>query len=248
MSRIFERRIRPPYDGSVALPPTERPAARPGVSDAAERYLEAIFYIEGEGEAVRAARLADWLGVSPPTIAAGIGRLVRDGLIRLGPGRTLELTKAGRAHAAGIVRRHRIAERWLTDVLGFDWLRADVEASRLEHAMSAEVADRLHELIGRPATCPHGNTIPGTDAKRGPEQELGRLAPGRSARLRRISEVAEREAPELLRFLADSGFTLGGRIQMVEASPGAGTVTVRVGGRRVSMSTEVARKIWVDAA
>lgn len=223
------------------------PAGGPDVSNAVERYLEAIFYIDGEGEVVRASRLADWLGVSQPTVAAGIGRLVRDGLIRSGPGRALQLTAAGRAVAAAIVRRHRIAERWLTDVLRFDWLVADREASRLEHGMSMEVADRLHALIGRPSTCPHGNSIPGVGAKPRRERELAKLAPGEVAHLRRVSEVAEREAPDLLGFLSESGFTLGGKVEMVEASPGAGTVTVRVSGRRVSMSSEVARRIWVDA-
>ncbi len=222
-------------------------SSAPAVSDAAERYLEAIFYIEGEGETPRAARLAEWLDVSAPTIAAGVARLSRDGLIRTGPGRALELTPAGRDVAAGIVRRHRIAERWLTDVLKLDWLRADVEASRLAHAMSMDVADRLHVLIGRPATCPHGNAIPGVRGKRPPQRELASVPVGRRARLRRVSEVAEHEAPELLRFLAENGFTLGGRVDVAAADPGAGTITVRVAGRAVALSTEVARKIWVDA-
>lgn len=217
------------------------------VSDTVERYLEAIFYIGGEGEIVRASRLADWLGVSQPSAGAAIGRLVRDGMLKVGTGRELALTAKGRAVAASIVRKHRIAERWLADVLKFDWLSADVEASRLSHGMSMEVADRLHQLIGRPPTCPHGNPIPGVVAKRRPERVLATLRPGESSRLRRVSEVAEHEAPDLLRFLAENRFKLGGRIAMLDASPGAGTVTVQVEGRRVSMSSAVARKIWVEA-
>ncbi|MBM4420191.1 MAG: metal-dependent transcriptional regulator [Chloroflexi bacterium] len=217
------------------------------VSDTVERYLEAIFYIDGEGEVVRASRVADWLGVSQPTTGAAIQRMIRDGMLRLGAAKELELTKRGRDLAGEIVRRHRIAERWLVDVLKMDWLEADVEAGRLEHGMSAAVADRLHDLLGRPSTCPHGNPIPGAAGKRRPERMLASLAPGESAALLRVSEVAEREAPDLLRFLGESGFTLNGRIEVVGHSRGAGTVTVKVGGRRVSMSSEVARRIWVEA-
>ena len=218
-----------------------------GPSDTIARYLEAMFYIDGEGEVVRAARLAEWLAVSQPTVAAALRRMARDGLIDSAPTKELSLTAKGRVAAAEIVRKHRIAERWLVDALGFDWLPADEEASRLEHGLSLRVADRLHELIGRPRTCPHGNPIPGVpeDGKR--ERSLASLQPGDRAPLRRISEVAEHEVPDLLRFLGNHGFALGGVIEMVEFSKGAGTITVQVAGRRVSMSTDVAGKIWVEA-
>jgi len=224
-------------------------AGRAGVSEAASRYLEAIFYIEGEGETARPARLAEWLGVAQPTITAGLARLTRDGLIRMGPGRAVQFTPEGRRAAETIVRKHRIAERWLTDMLHLDWLEADIEASRLEHAMSVDLAERLYTLIGKPETCPHGNAIPGVaQTRRRAQRALASLQPGDTARLRRISEVAEHEAPDLLRFLSRSGFSLGGEIELIDASAGAGTVTVRVSGGSVSMSSEVAKKIWVDAA
>jgi DtxR family transcriptional regulator, Mn-dependent transcriptional regulator len=210
------------------------------------RYLEAIFYIDAEGETVRASRLADWLGVSQATVAAGVRRMVKQGLISLSPQKEITLTATGRDHAAQIVRRHRIAERWLTDVLGFDWLKADEEASRLEHGISTDVADRLHELIGRPRTCPHGNPIPGADPVPGKERALATLAPGERSRIRRISEVAEHETPELLSFLARHGIRIGKDVETVEVSRGAGTVTVRVDGTETPMSLEVAGKIWID--
>ena len=109
-----------------------------------------------------------------------------------------------------------------------------------------DVANRLHALLGKPATCPHGNPIPGVNAERRPERMLATLRAGEHARLQRVSEVAEHDAPDLLRFLTEHGFTLGGRIEMLEASRGADTVTVKVAGRRVSLSNEVARKIWVE--
>lgn len=226
-----------------------RTDALTAVSETVERYLEAIYYIDGEGLPVRGAHLADWLGVAPPTVAAALQRMMRDGLVEANPSKDVSLTPAGRRLAANVVRRHRIAERWLVDVLKFDWLSADQEASRLAHALSDEVANRLLEHIGRPSTCPHGNPIPGVDgtAASRPERPLSSLAPSERSRLVRISEVAEHEVPDLLHFLGTNGFTLGGEIEMVEHSRGAGTISVRVGKRVVSMATAVAGKVWVAA-
>lgn len=218
-----------------------------GVSGTVERYLEAIFYIDAEGQAVRAAHLAEWVGVAQPSVAAALQRMARAGLVEFSPAKEVLLSAHGRTLAAAIVRRHRIAERWLVDVLRFDWLTADVEASRLEHGLSNAVADRLHELIGRPSTCPHGNPIPGAAGGRRPERALASLGPGARARLMRISEVAEHAAPDLLRFLGDHGFSLGGDILVIDVSPGAGALTVRVRERDVAMSLDVAGKVWVEA-
>jgi DtxR family Mn-dependent transcriptional regulator len=216
-------------------------------SEAVSRYLEAVYYIDAEGDAVRAARLAEWLSVSQATVAAALKRMVDAGLIEVSVSKEITLTEYGRAIAAEIDRRHRIAERWLTDVLGFDWLPADAEASRIEHALSREVADRLYEMIGRPRTCPHGNPIPGAEPVPGTERALVTLQAGETSRVRRISEVAEHEVPDLLQFLGDNGFRLGVEVESVELSRGAGTFTVRVGDKDVAMSVDVARKIWVDA-
>ncbi|MDA1004039.1 MAG: metal-dependent transcriptional regulator [Chloroflexi bacterium] len=230
------------------MPRTPRPAKRPveePLSDTIERYLEAIFYIDAEGDVVRAARLAEWLDVSQPSTASALQRMTKSGLVESNVAKDVLLTHRGRELASEIVRRHRIAERWLVDVLKFDWLTADQEASRLEHGMSREVADRLFELIGRPNSCPHGNPIPGAGGKRPPERALSTLSTGDCAPLLRISEVAEHEVPDLLSFLGEHGFALGREIQVLEVSRGAGTVTVRVNGSAVAMSMEVAGKVWV---
>lgn len=224
-------------------------AAEPEVplSVTVERYLEAVFYIEVEGEEVRASRLAEWLGVSQPTAGATLRRMAGEGLVETSAAKVVSLTERGRVLARAIVRRHRIAERWLTDVLGLDWASADEEASRLEHALSEAVAERLFVLIGRPTSCPHGNPIPGTHAERRRERPLAALAPGERSHVRRISEVAEHEAPELLRFLGAHGFAVGVAVETVAVSRGAGTLTARVAGRDVSMSLDVAGKVWIDA-
>src|SRR5881628_895130 len=116
-------------------------------SEVVAHYLEAIFYIRAEGESVRSARLADWLSVSRPTVTAALRRMTRDGMVRLNSRKEIELTPRGVKAAAAIVRRHRIMERWLTDVLGLDWVAADEEAARLEHAVSDLVEHRLWETL-----------------------------------------------------------------------------------------------------
>ncbi|MCK9486351.1 MAG: metal-dependent transcriptional regulator [Dehalococcoidia bacterium] len=226
---------------------TARVAEMEMPSEAVSRYLEAIYYIDAEGDVVRASRLAEWLGVSQATVAAALRRMVENRLVAISPGKEITLTAGGREIAAELVRRHRIAERWLTDVLGFDWLTADEEAARLEHALSGEVADRLYEMIGRPRTCPHGNPIPGAEPVPGDERSLMTLAPGETSRVRRVSEVAEHEVPDLLQFLGEQGFRLGVEVTAVEVSRGAGTMTVRVGDQDVAMSLDTAHKIWIDA-
>jgi DtxR family Mn-dependent transcriptional regulator len=215
-------------------------------SQTISRYLEAIFYIDAEGEHVKAARLADWLGVSQPTAGATLQRMVRDGLVQISASKDVSLTTRGRKAAASVVRRHRVAERWLTDVIGLDWLTADEEAGRLEHALSDRVTDRLYRLLGEPRTCPHGNPIPGARGDGKAERALRDLPPGTQSRVRRVSEVAEHETPQLLNFLESSGLRLGVAVTSREVNAGAGTLTVEVNGRPVAMSLEVAGKIWVE--
>src|SRR2546430_6592308 len=143
-------------------------------SEVIAHYLEAIYYIRAEGEPVRSARLADWLSVSRPTVTVALRRMTRDGMVRLNARKEIELTARGETAAAAIVRRHRIVERWLTDVLGLDWVTADAAAERLEHAVSEGVEETLYRALGRPPSCPPGNPIPGSFAM--PANEL-RLSP-----------------------------------------------------------------------
>src|SRR5437588_11212914 len=176
-------------------------------SEVVSRYLEAIYYMWAEKEPLRSARLADWLGVSRPTVAVGLRRMTRDGLVRMNGRKEIELTSSGMTASESIVRRHRIMERWLTDGLGLDWVTADEEAARLEHAVSDVVEKRLYESLGRPKTCPHGNPIPGHSKPVPREVRLARLTIGSRAAITRVSEVAEREAPRLLAYLHDRGLT-----------------------------------------
>jgi DtxR family transcriptional regulator, Mn-dependent transcriptional regulator len=131
-------------------------------------------------------------------------------------------------------------------VLGFDWVQADEEASRLEHALSEAVAERLSSQLGRPATCPHGNPIPGAAGPLPAQRRLVDLGSGDPATILRISEAAEHEAPELLRFLSRHRMVVGATVVRTELSHGSGTLTVEVAGESVPMSLEVASKIWVS--
>jgi DtxR family Mn-dependent transcriptional regulator len=216
----------------------------PEPSEVVSRYLEAIYYMWAEKEPLRSARLADWLSVSRPTVTVALRRMTRDGLVRMNRRKEIELTARGMRAAESIVRRHRIMERWLTDGLGLDWVTADMEAARLEHAVSEVVEQRLYETLGRPATCPHGNPIPGHSRVVPKEVRLSSLRTGDHATVTRVSEVAEREAPLLLNYLHQRDLTPGREIAVVEADEVGKTLRVRVADREVTLSHETASKVW----
>jgi DtxR family transcriptional regulator, Mn-dependent transcriptional regulator len=216
-----------------------------GPSEVISRYLEAIYYMWSEGEPLRSARLADWIGVSRPTVTIALRRMARDGMVKMTRTKDIELTSKGMAEAESIVRRHRIMERWLTDGLGLDWVTADEEAARLEHAVSDVVEKRLYEVLGRPRTCPHGNPIPGHSKAVAGELRLAVLAPGARAEITRVSEVAEREAPRLLAYLHDRGLTPGRNLHVVEVDDVGRTIRLRAGDAEVTLSHETASKLWV---
>ena len=193
---------------------------------------------------MRSARLADWLSVSRPTVTVALRRMTRDGMVRLNAHKEIELTARGDEAAAAIVRRHRIMERWLTDVLGLDWVTADAEAERLEHAVSQVVEETLYRSLGRPTTCPHGNPIPGHSTMRANELRLSALRPGDTGTITRISEVAQREAPPLLKYLHDRGLHPGTRITVEEVDEVGRTIQLRA-AHRLTLSTETASKLSV---
>ena len=130
--------------------------------DTTEEYLEAILAIEEEGVVPLRARLVERLGLSAAAVSETVGRLSDHGFVELHDDRTLHLTAKGRSLATTVVRRHRLAERLLTDVIGLEWEKVHREADRWEHAISADVEEKLVELLGDPMTCPHGNPIPGS--------------------------------------------------------------------------------------
>jgi DtxR family Mn-dependent transcriptional regulator len=213
-----------------------------------EHYLETIFYIAHEGEVVRPSRIAEWQGIGPPTVSTTLQRLERDGWITLAPDRSVSTTKKGEQLAATVVRHHRLLERWLTDTLGLDWASADEEAQRLAPGLTEQVADHLAAHLGDPSTCPHGNVIPGRPAPYGNLVSLADLAPGAHATVRRISEVTEHDAPEVLRQLEAFGLMPGIVVAIGESGEGLGAVAVRVGEGTVAVGLDVARLVWAEPA
>ena len=201
-----------------------------------------------EGEPLRSARLADWLGVSRPTVTVAVRRMTGYGMVRMNRRKEIELTAKGRRMAEAIVRRHRIMERWLTDGLGLDWVTADLEAARLEHAVSDVVEKRLYEVLGRPETCPHGNPIPGYSEAASNEVRLANLKAGARASVTRVSEVAEREAPLLLAYLHERKLVPGREVSVVEVDRVGGTLRIKAGGRELTLGQETAGKVWVVPA
>jgi DtxR family Mn-dependent transcriptional regulator len=211
-----------------------------------KHYVETIFYIRYEEGRVRPGRLAEWMGVSAPTVTVTLQRLARDDLLRIGSDRSVSLTPEGEALASAIVRVHRLLERWLTDVLGLDWATADQEAQNLAPGVSEQVADQLDKLLGHPATCPHGNVIPGREVPYGELVSLADLEPNTPATVRRVSEVAEHDAPDLLRELDSYGLVTGARITVAGADRSVEAVPVEIGGKTRPIGTGVARLIWVE--
>jgi DtxR family Mn-dependent transcriptional regulator len=211
-----------------------------------ERYLEAIYVLQGDGETVIAARLAEHLGVTAPTVSQMLRRMTAEGLVRIDTGRVVQLTERGRELAEHIVRRHRLLERWLNDALGLDWVTAHEEAHRLEHSVSDLVMERLAQSLGYPKTCPHGNPIPGYGEARPGGLPLHQARAGDTVVIERILERVE-DVRELLEFLQENGLVPGARLEVVAAGAYSGVV-VRVGGRQVAVARDTAAMIWVHPA
>jgi DtxR family Mn-dependent transcriptional regulator len=188
--------------------------------DTTEMYLRTILELEEENIVPLRARISERLGHSGPTVSQTIGRMERDGLVVVSEDRTLQLTDAGRQKAVDVMRKHRLAERLLSDVIGLDWAYVHEEACRWEHVMSEQVERRLVELLGHPTESPYGNPIPGLDQlgdlpARGFEQgvvglvrRLNEVGAPISGTVRRLAEPAQVD-PELLQQLKGAGVVPG---------------------------------------
>ncbi len=197
-----------------------------------EEYLEMVYRLAAKGGPVIGARLAEAVGVSPPTVTQTLKRMVKDGYVRVGAQKEIVLTATGMEQVRSIQRRHRLAELLLTDILGFDWLRAHIEAVRFQHVLSPEVATAISRTLGDPRTCPHGNPIPGNVPDDYTEEELRALAAvpvGETVVVRRITEDGEEE-PQLLGYFYEKGLLPGTTLTVTEQALYAGTITVRKEG------------------
>ena len=182
-----------------------------------EEYLETVLELGEEGIVVTQARLAERLGHSAPTVSQMVRRLAAEGYLEVDH-RVVALTDKGRVQAESVIRKHRLAERLLTDVIGLAWEKAHVEAGRWEHVISDEVESLLVRLLGNPSTCPHGNPIPGVESAPRELSSLDRCRPGDRVQLERVTEQVELDS-EALTYLATHGFTPGKRARVQSRAP-----------------------------
>jgi DtxR family Mn-dependent transcriptional regulator len=215
-----------------------------------EEYLEMVYRLDQKGGPVIGARLAEAVGVSAPTVTQTLKRMVKDGYVRMNARKEISLTPAGMEQVRSIQRRHRLAELLLTDILGFDWLQAHVEAVKFQHVLSPEVASAISRTLGDPLTCPHGNPIPGNIPDDYTEEALRPLAAvpvGEKVIVRRITEDGEEE-PQLLGYYYDKGLLPGAILIMREQELYAGTVTVEKEGSTMALGVRAAQELLVAPA
>jgi DtxR family Mn-dependent transcriptional regulator len=218
---------------------------RPAISPVTEDYLRTIYALEEEIQPVIAARVADEMGVSASTMVSTLRRLQREGYVKIERRKEIRLTSEGRRVAEQILRRHFLIERFLTDLLGLDWVKAHQEAHRLEHAVSQEVEERLAKLLSHPTTCPHGNPIPGkASARQSKGSPLHQIPAGKQVELEYITEGGERDA-RLLAFLQQHGLVPGTKLQVLDVAPSLGIMNLRVGKDEFALGIEAAKKIRV---
>ncbi len=210
---------------------------------ATDDYLTTIYRLHhDEGAEVIAVRLADRLEITPPSVAGMLKRLQRDGLVRVDSRKHIQLTPEGLRRAEKMVRRHRLAECLLTEVLKVDWWRAYEEAHLLEHGISDVTEPHLYETLGRPNRSPFGYPIPGVGVVDTLSMRtLADVQEGETVEVDRVFEEDER----LLRFFHDESIRPGEAATILSVEPYRGTVTVRIGSREVVMGTQVANRIWV---
>lgn len=209
---------------------------------ALEEYLEAIYKLGQDGP-VRPSQVAEWVGVSGPTVTATLRRLAARGLV-VREGTKVLLTPEGMQQALEIVRRHRVAETFLVDTLGLDWDVAHEEACLLEHALSARVLEALEAFLGNPDACPHGHPIPSADGSMPSVVgvALSEVDPGRPATVLAVAEEIE----GMLAYLGGLGLRPGARVLVVESAPFGGPLTLEAEGIRVALAREVARLVTVQ--
>lgn len=221
--------------------------------DTTEMYLRTIFELEEEGVVPLRARIAERLGQSGPTVSQTVARMERDGLLTVADDRHLELTAAGRNRATSVMRKHRLAERLLVDVIGLEWEQVHTEACRWEHVMSEAVERKLVALLGHPTTSPYGNPIPGLDelgvgqAAAPVEPDLVRLdevarCGGGRVEVRRIAEHVQLD-PALMADLHKVDAVPGNEVQVAPLIRAGHPVVLSGGGSTVEVDSALAHAV-----
>jgi len=212
-------------------------------SSTVENYLKALYVLEeNPSELTPVGLVAEALDITPGTATTMVKRLAEAGHVHYEPRSGVALEKSGRAIALQVIRRHRLVELFLVEVLGLDWDEVHAEAEVLEHHISERVLEAIDAHLGSPKVDPHGDPIP--DRKgRLPKIEVRRLSecPRGGVRVQRVED----QDPEFLRFVDECGLVPGSKLSVDEAAGPAGVVTLRVGGRTIAIGTAAAEKVWV---
>ena len=230
--------------GSDGYPGTMR-AMREQFHPPVEDYLTTIYELSEDGINVIQARLAERLGHTPPAVSEMVTRLKTNGYLTIS-GRAISLTEKGRELAEGVVRKHRLAERLLTDVIGLPWHLAHLEAGRWEHVISDEVEQRLRVLLDDPSTCPHGNPIPGSKPSLVRMVALSDAEPGDNVRLERVTESVEIDNASMA-YLHEHNF-ITGSVAKVTAKAPDGSLSLRVGRETVVVGGLLGSNLYVSHA
>jgi len=219
--------------------------ANPGEHHPAfEEYCECIFELHEDNLDVIQARVADRLSVSRPSVSEMIKRMEAEGLIRL-RGTKILLTEEGTVLATKVVRRHRIAERFLTDILGLSWATAHHEAGKWEHVLSAEVEEAMNRVLNNPTTCPHGNSIPGSAHREVHMTSLADIQIGLPYTVGRITEELEHKSG-VLEFLESVNLVVG-TTATVTARSEDGNITLRINDDEVTIDSFIGNRVLVNA-
>ena len=222
--------------------------------DTTEMYLRTILDLEEEQIVPLRARISERLGHSGPTVSQTISRMERDGLVRVEGDRHLELTDDGRAKAVSVMRKHRLAERLLADVIGLDWAFVHDEACRWEHVMSEQVERRIIELLGEPTESPYGNPIPGLEHLGGSAANAfldgvislthAAAAGVRTGTIRRLAEPVQVD-PDLLHQLREAGVVPGAEASIRPEPNGYVSISVTGQAEGIDLPSEIAQHIYV---
>ena len=215
------------------------------LNPASKEYLEAIFELGEEGQRILQARIGERLGLAPATVSEGIKRMVAEGYVTIEDGRELALTDEGRRVAEALVRRHRLAERMIVDILGIPWHLCHEQAEDWEKVMTPEVEEAILAKLEGEATCPHGNPIPGAPSSIAWSdlKPVASMEVGETARLTRLLEDVELDH-DVLKYLEDHNLMPGRDLTLVEVAPDQ-TRTLEVEGQRVALGNALADNLWV---
>jgi DtxR family Mn-dependent transcriptional regulator len=225
------------------MPQTIKYESRP--TPTIEDYLAIMYVMERDGEEIIAARLAESLEVSPPTVTVTLKRMERDRWIEIGERKNIHLTELGCEAASSVIRRHMLTEWMLARMLKVRWSEVHGEAHTIEHSISSEIENKMRQNFNDPQVCPHGNPLPGYEYVTQRWKPLTHLEASEKIIIRRIHETAEDDT-DLMQFLEANGMIPGAQAEILEILPFNQTITLNLAGQRVVLGFAAANYIYAE--